>query len=136
MLIRNVLMAALVVAPFLSSPDAVTAQSRGDRGKAVGFTRHHEAPGHAKQQATKRPFARPLGIAKVFDGRTEPRGIRRRLARAETPSTPESPTQPPPPSQDNTTPTEDCAVDIGFDPSGMLVYVDCNGNIVDAPGME
>jgi len=136
MLIRNVLLAALVVAPFLSSPESVTAQSRGDHGKAVGFARVHEAPGHAKQTATKRPFARPFGIAKVFDGRTAPPGIRRRLARAETPSAPEAPTEPPPPSQDDTTPTEDCAVDIGFDDNGMLVYIDCNGNVVDGPGME
>ena len=100
MLLRKALVAALVVAPFVYSPSAASAQSGLDR--AADRTAHADEVGAGQRSHAHQEM--PRGIAKRFGDDRLPPGIRR---------TRHSETPPPPPPPEEETPVTDTTGDTG-----------------------
>ena len=123
MLLRNVLIAAAVVAPLVGSPASVSAQDRG-RDEATNASAHADAaPGLAKNSASKRQKDLPPGMAKRRNAETLPPGIRR-TRRAPDPE-PQPEAQPEPQPEPDTQPSAEGCIGgilyVGGMPAGFCI---------------
>jgi hypothetical protein len=118
MFLRKILLAALVAAPLAWSPATVFAQERGTERAAVATAQANATAGWTNSRATNRPSELPAGVAARFQGETLPPGIDR--TRPQTAPVPEPVTEP-------------CPVEAMF-VNGQLVFVDCNGDVVNPMG--
>ena len=126
MSLRNAVLTAAVGALLVWSPTDAAAQNRGlDQAASATATAESKA-GWKNGQAAGRSTAIPPRIARKSADRPLPPGLRRWFdgGESEAPPEPEPEVQPEP----DTEPEEECGSDLVF-VDGMLVYVDCNGNV-------
>jgi hypothetical protein len=124
-------LAAAVGALLIWSPTDVSAQQRGLDQAAIATANADAKAGWKNGVATGRRSSLPPGIAKNSAGSALPLGLRRLFGGAEPAVQPEPEPDPEilPEPQPEPDPGEQCSTDIVLI-DGMLVFVDCNGNII------
>ena len=128
MSLRTAVLTAAVGALLVWSPTEIAGQVSGLDHAAEATATAESKAGWKNGQATGRATTLPPGIASKSGDRALPPGLRRWVGEPEpdVQPEPEPDVQPEPEPQ----PDEECGNDIAFI-DGQLVYVDCNGEVVD-----
>ena len=132
MSLRNAALTVAVGALLVWSPTDASAQHRGLDRAGIATANAESKAGWKNGRAMGRRTTLPPGIARKSADRPLPPGLRRQFGGGESEGQPE--VQPEVQPEPETQPEEECGSDLAF-VDGMLVYVDCNGNVTGSGGL-
>ena len=136
MSLRNAVLTAAAGALLVWGPTDAAAQNRGLDRASIATAHAESKAGWKHGRAVGRGSALPPGIARKSADRQLPPGLRRWFGGDESggASEPDPEVQPEVQPEPETQPEEECGSDLAF-VDGMLVYVDCNGNVTGSGGL-